>query len=329
MSPAGPGVADERALVLRARKLPVADVPWRTNGVLWSLVFFALTALALAAAFWLLGELRLPKGWIAGAMALALAEYLIRRHRFFGTGVESALWIGGLVAVILGLKGSGKPEALLLFVAAAAIAGFRMRNAAFGAAAAVLVVAYLAARGWHVLAATFGLSVSLAALAAITREVRRPSTEWLLCGLLVITPVAGAVASAGTLSAVWAGAYLVAATACLAVGIAARAHAPLVTAAVHGGIAVATLVVHDLLPGRPEWQLIAGGAVALVLSAALSRRLRGRTTGIVLTPETLTPFDETLQTAGAIALQAQPASGPVSTRDSDGRFGGAGASGRF
>jgi hypothetical protein len=330
VSRGGPSVAEERALELRARKLPAPGVPWRTNTVFWSLLLFTLTVLTVAAAFWLLDEFGLPKGWLIGAVALAVAELLIRRYRFFGTGVESALWIGGLFAVIFGLHGSGKPEALLLFVAASAIAGFRMRNAVFGATAAVVMVAYFAARDVRAVAAAFGLALSMAALLAITRELRRPSTEWLLCALLIIPPIAGAVVSARQLSAVWATAYLAAACACAVVGIRTRAHALLIAAAVHTSLAIGTLAVHHLLPWQPEWQMITGGAILLALSAALSRALRSRTAGMVITPERLTPFDDTLQVGGALALQAGMSPGaPPREIGGGGRFGGGGASGDF
>ena len=326
---AGPTVDEERALTLRARTLPVADVRWRTNGVVWSLVFFVLTAVALAATFWLLHEFRLPKGWITGALALIAAEVSIRRYRLFGTGVESALWIGGLFAVIFGLRGEGRPEALLLLAAASGIAGHRVRNAVFGATAVAFIMAYLDARYAYELAAALGLAISLVALMALRREVQRPSTEWLWCALLLIAPIAGAVATVGKLGAAWALAYLAAAVACTAVGIAARAHAPLVGAAVHTSIAVVTLVKHGVLPWRPEWQMIAGGAIVLATSAALSRALRERQTGIVVTPAALTPYDETVKMAGAIGLQGQPGSAATSERESGGEFGGAGGSGRF
>src|SRR5262249_24964825 len=191
VSRAGPDVAEERALELRRRKIDAAEVSWRRNGLLLALVFFALTLAGLAATFWLLELWHLPKGWITAALAIVTSEVLIRRYRFFGTGVEAALWLGGLFAWILGLPGKGSPDALLLFAVAAAVAGYRMRNALFGAIASVFVIGYFAARDARGTAAAVGLLVSMAALLVLTREIRRPSTEWLFSALLVITPVAG------------------------------------------------------------------------------------------------------------------------------------------
>jgi hypothetical protein len=328
---AGPTVAEERALALRARGLPVADVPWRTYGVVWPIVFFGLTTLALAATFWLLDKFGLPKGFVTGALALSVAEALIRRYRFFGTGVESALWIGGLFAIILGLRGEGRPEALLLFAAASAIGGYRVRNPLFGGAAAAFVVVYLDARYAHELAAALGLAVSVVALLIITRELQRPSTEWLWYALLVITPIAGGATTLANLHPAWAVAYLATATACAAIGIRSRLHAPLVAAAVHTAIAAVTLVKHDVFPWRTEWRMIAGGTVLLALTALISRALRGRRTGVVVTPEMLTPFDEAVQIATTIGVQAQPAPEGIeaSAPERGGEFGGAGASGHF
>ena len=329
MSRAGPDVAEERALELRRRKIDAAEVSWRRNGLLLALVFFALTLAGLAATFWLLELWHLPKGGITAAMAIVTAEVLIRRYRFFGTGVEAALWLGGLFAWILGLPGKGSPQALLLFAVAAAVAGYRMRNALFGAIASVFVIGYFAARDARGTAAAVGLLVSMAALLVLTCEIQRPSTEWLFSALLVITPVAGAIATLRRLSPLWAVASIVAAGVCLVVAVRMPTHVFFVAAAVHLAIAIATLVAHDLVPGPPEWHMMAGGAVLLALSAVLSRVLRGRMTGIVITPESVTDVDEALQIGGVLALQPRIESTPGQPQRGGGTFGGAGASGEF
>ena len=61
-------------------------------------------------------------GYVTAAISLALAEWLIRTRHFFGTGIESALWLGGLFAFIFGLPGEGSTEVILLFAAASAFA---------------------------------------------------------------------------------------------------------------------------------------------------------------------------------------------------------------
>jgi len=229
-------VAEERAAELRRRKIAAAEVPWRSHGFLVSVVFSVLTLAALAAVFWLFEVWHLPKGWLTGAMALVTAEVLIRRHRFFWTGIESALWIGGLFAVILGLPGKGRPEALLLFAAASALAGRRMRHPLFGTIASVFVIVYLDARHLQAAAAGAGLAISMVALLVLSREIQRPSTEWLFSALLVISPVAGAIATAERLPAAWAATYFIAACLCLMTALRSPAHALFIGAGVHLGI---------------------------------------------------------------------------------------------
>src|SRR5438045_2126718 len=117
---------------------------WKRMSLLAEIVFFVLTAIAIAAS-----QVFLP-GWFVMIACVAAAEFLIRTYRFWRTGVESALWIGGLYAFIFSLPSSGKPEALLVLAAAAAIAGWRVRTALFGTVAMCLVVAYVAVRNWPV-----------------------------------------------------------------------------------------------------------------------------------------------------------------------------------
>src|SRR5947207_8272115 len=126
---------------------------WKRMSLLAEVVFFVLTSVAIAAS-----RVFLP-GWFVMIGCIAGAEFLIRAYHFWRTCVESALWIGGLYAFIFSLPSSGKPEALLVLAAAAAIAGWRVRNALFGTMAACLVVAYLAVRHWPAL--WFGFAIAL------------------------------------------------------------------------------------------------------------------------------------------------------------------------
>ena len=168
----GPGVADERALELRARGFdaPLA-VAWRRNSLGLSIVFFVLTAIAVLATFGFFKLIDLPgAGFITAAICLALAEWLIRTRSFFGTGIESALWLGGLFAFIFGLPGEGRTEVVLLFAAASAIAGWRVRNALFGGLAMALVIGYFIAKNQNVVAILTAIVVTLLAVAALSRE---------------------------------------------------------------------------------------------------------------------------------------------------------------
>jgi len=84
---------------------------WRTSALLLRLVFFALTSVGVAAFYGLMKLFLLPAGLITAALTIAAAELLIVRRHFFRTGIESALWLGGLFAIIVSLPSSGKPEA--------------------------------------------------------------------------------------------------------------------------------------------------------------------------------------------------------------------------
>ncbi|MGZ8869095.1 MAG: hypothetical protein ACXW2P_12195, partial [Thermoanaerobaculia bacterium] len=121
--------------------------------------------------------------------------------------------------------------------------------------------------------------------------------------------------------------FFVLAAVLIAAGGRLRAHTPLIAAAVNGVIGIAILAAHDLLPFAPEWQFMIGGAVLLAASALIAREMRGRATGIVITPDSLTRSDDDLQLLATIAAQPQVESAPTATEG--GRFGGAGSTGEF
>ena len=343
-----PSVAEERAEALRG--LPVAGVnatPWRHNGVLLRIVFSLLAAFAVSTLFGFFSLLHMPKGLLTAALAVGTAEWLIRRHHFFGTGLESALWLCGTFAFIFGLPSSGKVEAILVFAFAAALSGWRTRNAFFGVLAAVLVVAYVAAKweyGWALTMAVAAF-VAIAAALATRRVLQRPSTERLLVGLALAMPVAGYLATIGQRlfrSRAYASniplAVILVATAflLLAAGIAWRERALLVSGTI--SIALAAVELHDLFAYPTEAKLIAGGIVVAAIATALARALRGAAGGFVVTPLPRSAYDEAMQIGGIIAVAphgsapAHEHTGPDladSAGPTDKSFGGAGSGGGF
>lgn len=326
-----PEVADERAMALRKRGIEAPmRLPWRSNGPVLALVFFVLTCLGIMAAFGFFTLLRLPAGWLTAILCIGLAEFLIQRRHFFGTGVESALWLGGLFAVIFGLAGSPRIEVLLLFAAASAVAGLRMRNGLFGTLAAVFCIAYLeeSFSAWGALIA--GLTLATVALAALRRAWQRPSTENLWMALLVFAPIAVAIWSWDAIPPrVHSLLFLTYAAVALVSGLLMRHHAPLIACGVNLGIALSILIVHYLLPYDLEWQLIGIGACLLIISWLTWRALRDRTSGLVVTPASLTPHDEELQIAATVAVP-QPKGEPApESRGAGGQFGGAGSTGEY
>jgi len=326
-----PTADEERARALR-RLIGKDLVPpkWRTHGLIVSIVFFCLTIFALLACIglgWLLGIKTSLPGAIA---AIALGEALIRQGRFAGTGIESALWIGGLFAAVFALPGPYHVEALLLFAAACAIAGARVRNPLFGAAAAAFVVAYVhdgSPEGAWLLALAIGGAASIALL----RTWQRPSTEHLFIALALLMPIAGYMARE---YAGWhsdpkiLALYAVYGAASIALGLWARHRALLIAGA--AGIVIARVEAHDWIDFT-EWSLMADGVLLLVIGVVVHRALRGRTSGIVVTPAAITPYDEAMQIAGTVAIASPAAVQPEAAHAAGGggTFGGAGSSGTF
>jgi hypothetical protein len=318
-----------RSIRARAKQWPVdratldAEFPetWRGYGVVAQVVFFVLTCAAIAA-FYFLTDAEL----LTAVLCIGIAEVLIRARRWFGTGVEAALWIGGLIAALTVLPQTGAPEAILLVAAAAAIAGWRVRNPLFGVVAAAGVAGYCEQK-WD-LGTLAALTIAAAALIALYRVWKRPSTEWLFIGLLVLMPLVG-LADAG---AEWAPVtillYSALALLAFASALVKRHHAMLAGAAT--AAAGAVTVLHEHFRLREEFTFAAAGAVLLLASWLTARQLHRRTRGFVVTPASLTAFDDDLQTLGTIAVAAPSAGNPPEQRpEGGGGFGGAGATGDY
>jgi len=315
--------------------------PWRRNRPYVALAFFVLTALGVGALTAFCDEIGVTE-FVAAALAIALAEYLIGAKRMFGTGVESALWIGGLLAFIFGLPSSGKPEALLVFAAAFVLAGWRMQNALFATIAMVLVVGYWSVRLDHAnsywLSALLPLAFLAVAIVMKGRTVRRPWVDSTWSLVAIVMPLAAHIAgyfAAETNSHIGVAlGYVVLGGICVGAGLRLREHSLLIASGVC--LAVAAYELHDLFDYPLEWKLILGGLALLGCAGALSRSLRGRTQGLVATPARLTRYDDLVQlgatTVAASAVHDRPPDAdPGMEGDSGGRgsFGGAGATGDY
>ena len=316
-----------RAIRDRAEEWPVDRAvveaefpqPWRGHGLLARIVFFALTCAGIAA-FIGLTDAEL----VAAALCLGLAEYLIRDRKWFGTGVEEALWIGGLVAALQALPSSNAPEANLLLAAAAGVAGFRVRNPLFGALAAYFVTEYLERVGD--LGTLAALVIGLGALFALYRTWKRPSTEWLFIALAVTMPLAAWGHSDRRWAIVTIALYAGYSAIAFVFALARRHHAMFAAAAVSIGIAVA--VALEKFELRADVTLAVAGALLLGVSWLIARVLRDRTRGFVMTPAKLTAFDDDLQSLGSFAVAVPSAGNPPEGRpQGEGGFGGGGATG--
>jgi hypothetical protein len=319
-----PSVAEERAMAFSKRA-----GSWRTVSMTAAIVFFVLTMIAIGALYGSCDLLLFPKGWVTAIVCIAAAEVLIRRGHLWGTGVESALWIGGLFAFIFALPSSGKPEAILTFVAAAAISGWRVRNALFGALAVVLVTFYLMLRYWLWSAMLFSVAVAVVALLALVRTWKRPSTEKVWNVLAVVMPVAGlygglqATESKSDVRVVVLFVALAGFT--LAIGIRKRVRGALIAGTVD--IVIAGVAAHDFIPFSTETRLILIGAATLAIVGTVARALRGRERGFVLIPTS--PARETLLSVVPAFLPTPSGSSSPQPVSGGGQFGGAGGSGQF
>lgn len=317
-------VEHERAVALRMR-IPSArvEIPWRTHGILLRAVFFGLTLLGVVALRWCLDEMQVAKPGIpTGIGAILLAEVLILGARWWWTGVEEALWIGGAYALINELPDSGQPEAMLVLAAGAAVPGARVRNPLFGAVAAGFVAAYFEEK-WD-LGVLAAVVIAAIAVLGLLRTWRRPSNEWLCIAVAIILPVVGRFDADPiwrTVTIIFYGAF---AAMALFLFVRKRHHALFFSGAVSLGIGAIELA--ELTPLRLEGKLAVGGAILLGGAWIASRALRGRVSGIVATPSKLTAFDDEIEIAATISV---PQPEFDQKMESGGEFGGAGATGKY
>jgi len=322
--------ADEeraRAMRSRAAEWPVDRAaveaafpqPWRGYGLLARIVFFLLTCAGIGA-FYGLTRAEL----LTAALCIGLAEFLIGVRRWFGTGVEEALWLGGVLSAIAALPSSGRPESNLVIAAAIGLAGFRVRNPLFGAAAMYFVTRYPEAVGD--LGTIAALVVATASLFALYRTWKRPSTELLFVFLAILMPFAAWMHADARWLPITIGLYAVFSAVALLSAILKRHHAMFAAAA--AGLFIMIVNLHDYLRLREELTLGAAGAVLLAGSWLVGRLLRDRTRGLVVTPAKATAYDGDLRSVATFAVVVPSAGNPPEGRsEGGGGFGGAGATG--
>jgi len=332
-------VTEERNAVLREQLIDAGvdravvahlESSWRSHGIVVQCVFFFLTCIGIVALYGLCNVIGIAgEGVVVGIASLGLAEMLIRDRRWFGTGVEAALWIGGLIALITELPNSGKPEAMLVFAAAFAIAGARVRNPIFGAAAAIFVVVY--AEKKFDLGVLTALAIAGVAVLALLRTWRRPSTEWLWIVLAIALPVAGRFTADDRWQLVTIALYALFGVFALLLAFLYRHHALFFAAA--AGLTIAGIDIGRRITTPLEVKLALAGASLLGISWLVARLLRDRTIGLVATPVKLTQADDALEVAGALGAahvsRAEPSQNVDARPEGEGGFGGAGASGDY
>jgi hypothetical protein len=301
---------------------------WRANGVLVQIVFFILTCLAMGAAYLFIQVFSMPlAGVVIGVASIVVAEVLIRRGKWFGTGVEAALWFGGLFAMITELPSSGSDESLLVLGSAAAIAGARVRNPVFGAVAAGFAIQY--AENKLDLGVIAALAVALFAGLMLLREWQRPSTEWLWIALVLVAPIVGRVHADVQWRPVTIASYATFGLLMFTLAVLRRHHALFAAGAIALGIALVD--VAERIPLPVELRLATSGLFLLGGSLLLSRLLRDQRRGIVTMSEEPTALDAAVEMLGTVAAaHASHVEGaPEAKPSGGGEFGGAGASGSF
>lgn len=300
-----------------------AKVPHRTYGILLRATLFVLTVIGVVGLYFFLDQIDVSYPGIAtGVIAIALGEHLIRRWRWWWTGVEEALWIGGLYSLISELPSRGTPESLLVLAAGAAIPGARVRNPLFGALAAGFIAAYFEERfDLGVLAA---LVIGLIAAVALLRTWRRPSSEFLCIAVAIVLPFVGYAQADVQWRHVTIALYFAYGAVTLFLAIRRRHHALFLAGGI--GVAIAAIESARTIALPLEAKLALGGALLLGGSWLASRALRDRATGIVATPATLTSFDDELETVATVALPRAEFEPKV---EDGGQFGGAGATGKY
>jgi hypothetical protein len=345
--PTGPSITEERADAVRRIVPSQPETGWRHNGLLLRVVFTILAAIAVSAAFGFFTLLTLPKGILTALLAIGAAEWLIAEHRFVRTGVESSLWLCGTFAFIFGLPSQGKVEAILVFAAAAALSGWRMRNEFFGVLAAILVVAYVAVKWDHtpILAMSVAALLAIASAFALRRIWWRPSTDRLFAGLALAMPVTGYLAAVAVcmfkptfaMNLQVAAILGITAIVLLIAGIVWRDRVLLISATL--SVACAAIELRQLFDYPAEGKLIGAGIAVIAIAVTLERALRRATRGLVVTVVATNPYDEAMQIGGILTVAphgSAPAdhahTGPVlndSASPTDKSFGGAGAGGGY
>jgi hypothetical protein len=330
---------------------------WRGTGTFARIALFGLGCLAAGLVFGLLGFEGDTVLLASALIAAAAAEWLKQGRRLHASGIEEGLCYASYLMLALWVVDLGSPGPNAYWIAlivATAAAGFRLLNAFLTTTAAVLTVGWLVdqplarsvdgALGDGITGTLLASVLALAALAANSREFRRPSfddmLDWLLVAMSMLLLFGrsawGLLASmsdapAGGTSRAFIACGLLALLAALSLvtGLRRRRHAPLLAGLLFAaGLAVE---LRFAIGGPTEAWLLCSGAALMAASALLERRLREPRRGITSArlSDRIGPLD-LLQSAGAAVLsrsvQVEPPSPPP---EHAGRFGGGGASGNF
>jgi len=113
----------------------------------------------------------------------------------------------------------------------------------------------------------------------------------------------------------------------LVLAITRRHHALFLSAMI--ALAIAATDIAEQIQAPPEAKFAIAGFALLAIAFTISRVLRDRTHGFVLTPIALTPVDDAMELGATITLQPSTPSPAPQPATGGGNFGGAGASGDY
>lgn len=310
---------------------------WRLARTVVRIVGFVVGAILVASLFGFLSLFQMPgKGIATAVVAIAVAEVLIASGRFWKSGIEEVLWIGGLFAIIFDLPGPPRNEGLLLFAFASLVAAIRLLHPWFSTAFVGFVVMYVVTEFERdLVAATVVYSIGAVALLLLTRRWRMPFAEnalsmIVLCSLPLAWVLLRFVSEIGSDLSLLAGAVSV--IVFFASGLALKHRAPLWGALLTSGLILFEAATRVAL--APEWKWLIAGAALVAITQLVDRLLRHRESGITSRREPVGEFYALAETAAAHAASvasrpAQPEPPPPDRESGGGNFGGAGASGEY
>lgn len=322
-----PTAAEERLMAAGA------PAPWKSYSLLPRIGFFilaAICALALFGFFAVVGNGRFAAVF-GGLIAIAAAELLIRKFRFFAAGLEEALWLIGALEIAGGIFGIREwRTTLFAFGIASIVAAVRLLNPL-----CALLGAFLIAFRFQPFEAFYCSAVAAAALALLPFPRRRPSVEHSLGALAVVMPLPAyffAKDDRFVFDPRIAAALLIYAAAALILGLRFRLHAPLL--ALFPALGCFAYEVRELTGMPLEARLIVWGGVVLAISIVVERLLKTPRNGLTSRQLKDDKLFDLLQLAGTVAIAphhqkpAEP-SGPQLETGAGSSFGGAGAGGDF
>jgi len=310
---------------------------WRRARTIVRIVGFVVGVILVASLFGLLLILEMPgKGIATAIVSIGVAEVLIVRGRFWKSGIEEVLWIGGLFAIIFDLPGPARNEGLLLLAFASLLAAIRLLHPWFATAFVGFVVMYVATEFERdLVAATVVYSVGAVALLLLTRKWRMPFVEnalsmIVLCSLPLAYVLLRFVSEVGSDLSLLAGASSV--IVFFASGLALKHRAALWGALLTSGLVLFEAATRIGL--APEWKWLIAGVALVALAQLVDRLLRDRESGITSRREPVGEIYALAETAAAYAASvasrpAQPDPPPPDRQSGGGGFGGAGASGEY